>query len=307
MKNPVKHAVDSLLHNRRHFVFAIFRRIPWIIPNDELYLKVYYWLVMKESLDLDNPQTYNEKLQWLKLYDRKSEYTQMVDKYEVKKYVANIIGSQYIIPNLGVWNKPGEIDWNMLPNQFVLKTNHDGGGNGIVVCKDKETLNKRKALRELNHSFRRNTFLIGREWPYKNVRKRIIAETYLEDSVYHELRDYKFYCFDGKVKVVLITSGRGSGHTMMNYYDDQFNMLDLNQGYPHIDGCVLKPKNFEEMKMIASALSKGIPQVRVDLYEVNGRVYFGEITFFDSGGTGAFHPKKWDEIFGGWICLPKKN
>lgn len=307
MRNPVKNAFRALFHDPRHLVFAIFRRVPWLIPNDELYVKIYYWLEMRKPLNLDNPKTFNEKLQWLKLYDRQPEYVRMVDKYEVKQYVADKVGSQYVVPNLGVWDKPSQIDWNALPNQFVIKTNHDGGGNGIVICKDKNCFDKRKALRELRHSYRRNSYLLGREWPYKNVKKRIMAEMYLEDNVYQELRDYKFYCFDGMVKVMLIASGRGGGHTMMNYYDENFKMLDLDQGHPHIPGNMLKPKTFDEMKKIASILSKGIPQVRVDLYEVNGKVYFGELTFFDSGGTGAFHPQKWDEIFGSWIKLPEKT
>lgn len=304
MRNPLKNAVHALLHNPRHLVFAIFRRLPWLIPNDETYLKLYWKLSMDYPLNLENPQTFNEKLQWLKLHNRKEEYVTLVDKYAVKEYVAKQIGEKYVIPTIGKWDKPSDIEWDKLPNQFVLKTNHDGGGNGIVVCKDKSKLNKRKALRELRHSFYRNTYLIGREWPYKKVKKCVFAEKYMEDSQLRELRDYKFYCFNGEPKVMLIALDRASGTTKMNYYDMDFNQLDLHQGHPHTASPIEKPKCFEEMKQIVTKLSQDMPTVRMDLYEVNGKVYFGEFTFFDSGGTGSFYPRKWDKIFGDWIELP---
>lgn len=304
MRNPIKNAWQALLHNRRHLLFAVLRRLPWLIPNDELYLRIYYRLELRKKLDLDNPREYNEKLQWLKLYDRRPEYIQMVDKYLVKDYVANLIGEKYVIPTIGMWKRPQDIDWDMLPNQFVLKTNHDGGGNGIVVCENKDALNKRKALKELRHSYYRNTYLIGREWPYKMIKKCIFAEQFMQDQ-YEELRDYKFYCFDGVSKVMLVASGRGTGNTRMNYYDMDFNFLNFHQGHEHI-AHVDKPESFDEMKLIVEKLSKGLPQCRVDLYEVNGRPYFGEITFFDSGGTGAFYPSDWDRVFGDWITLPEK-
>ena len=307
MKNPFKHAVDSLLHNRRHFVFAIFRRIPWIIPNDELYLKVYYRLSMRKPLNLENPTTFNEKLQWLKLYNRRPEYVQLVDKFLVKEYVANKIGDEFVIPTIRSWESPKDIDWDMLPNQFVLKTNHDGGGNGIVVCRDKSTLNKQKALRELNHSFRRNTFLIGREWPYKKVEKRVFAEKYIEDSKLNDLRDYKFLCFNGVPKLLYIATERNKAERVkFNFFDMDFNHLDIRNGHPMGEEQLEKPSTFEQMKSIAAILSKGIPQVRIDFYEVDGHLYFGEFTFFHLGGTGSFQPEEWDTILGSWIELPKE-
>lgn len=304
MRNPFKNAVHALLHNPRHLVFAIFRRMPWLILDDEKYLKLYWKLSMDYPLNLENPTTFNEKLQWLKLHNRKEEYVTLVDKYAVKEYVAKQIGEEYVIPTIGKWDKPSDIEWDKLPNQFVLKTNHDGGGNGIVVCKDKSKLNKRKALRELRHSFYRNVYLIGREWPYKKVKKCVFAEQYMEDKQLGELRDYKFYCFNGEPKVMLIALDRASGTTKMNYYDMDFNLIDLHQGHPHANFPIKKPKCFEEMKQIVTKLSQNMPTVRMDLYEVNGKVYFGEFTFFDSGGTGSFYPFEWDKIFGEWIKLP---
>ena len=287
--------------------FPIYRRLPWLIPNDELYLRIYYRLSLRKKLNLDNPLEYNEKLQWLKLYDRRPEYVQMVDKYLVKDYVAKLIGDKYVIPTIGVWNSPKEIDWDKLPKQFVLKTNHDGGGNGIVVCKDKVLLDRRKALKELNHSFNRNVYLIGREWPYKKVERVVFAEQYMEDEKTKELRDYKFFCFDGKVKALFVATGRSQYEkARFDFFDEDFNRLQITQGHPLSDKPIEKPESFELMKQIASKLSAGIPHVRVDFYEVNGHPYFGEFTFFHSGGTGNFQPEKWNRIFGDWIILPEK-
>lgn len=305
MRNPIINAWNSLLHDRRHIVFAIYHRVPWIIPNDELYLKIYYWLSMRKKLQLNPPILFNEKLQWLKLYNRRPEYVTMVDKYAVKEYVAKIIGEEYVIPTIGVWNSPDKIDLDKLPNQFVLKTNHDGGGNGIVVCKDKSLLNKKKTLRELRHSFNRNTYLIGREWPYKMVKKCVFAEQYMEDDKTKELRDYKFFCFNGEVKALYVATNRASQTGVcFDFFDTDFNHLDIYQGHPLSGKPLEKPVSFDLMKEMVEKLSRGIPHVRVDFYEVNGHPYFGEFTFFHLGGTGSFQPEKWDKVFGDWIKLP---
>lgn len=306
MRNPIKNALKSLIKNPKHIIFAIYRRIPWIIQDDERYLKIYCRLSGFKNMDFDNPKTFNEKLQWLKLHNRCPEYIQMVDKVAVKDYVASIIGPEYIIPTLGVWDSPNDIEWEKLPNQFVLKTNHDGGCNGVVVCKDKATLNKRAALRELKHSFNRSSYLIGREWPYKMVKHKVFAEQYMEDKQYGELRDYKFFCFDGEVKALYVASERriAKDGVKFDYFDADFNSLGISQGHGH-NGNIEKPQSFELMKQLASKLSKGLPHVRVDFYEVDGHPYFGEFTFFHLGGTGSFKPAKWDRIFGDWITLPE--
>lgn len=306
MRNPVKNAMRALVKNPRHFVFAIFRRIPWIIKDDEKYLKVYCRLSGLKNMDFDNPKTFNEKLQWLKLHNRRPEYVQMVDKVAVKDYVASIIGEEYVIPTIGVWDCPNDIEWDKLPNQFVLKTNHDGGCNGVVVCKDKANLNKRAALRELTHSFNRSSYLIGREWPYKMVKHKVFAEQYIEDKQYGELRDYKFFCFDGEVKMLFVATGRSSvEHAYFNYFDTDFKPLNIKNGHPISSAPIAKPQSFELMKKLASKLSKSIPHVRVDFYEVDGCPYFGELTFFHMGGTGVFEPEEWNLKFGDWITLPE--
>lgn len=272
---------------------------------DKLYIQLMFRFKMGYWPDLKNPQTFSEKLQWLKLYNRRPEYTKMVDKYAVKEYVANIIGDEYIIPTLGVWNKPEDIEWDKLPEQFVLKTTHGGGSSGVVICKDKSTFDIYKAIAKLKRSMEQDIYRDLKEWPYKNVPKRIIAEKYISpDPKHDDLPDYKFFCFDGEVKALFIGTERQTGDVKFDYFDADFNHLDLIQQHPLSGRQISKPFNFEKMKVLASKLSDGIPQVRIDLYDVNGKVYFGEMTFFHHGGIVPFHPNKWDYVFGSWINLP---
>lgn len=421
-----------------------------IIP-DKWYLQMLYRRVFNKKLDLKNPKTFNEKLQWMKLYDRRPIYTTMVDKYAVKKYVADIIGEEYIIPTLAVWNKPEEIEWDSLPDQFVLKCTHDSGG--LVICRDKSKLDKEAAMETLRKSLKRNYYKAGREWPYKNVPRRIIAEKYMEvkpqvkdlpdykwycfngeptycqviqdrstietidffdtewkhqefvglnpaagpaagpaaveparpanletqiklarelsknmpfsridlyciddkswfgeitlyptsgtsgtftpdkyneilgdmiklpgepmggvicvklnDGTFRynapDLPDYKFFCFDGVVKSMFVGTERGTGDVKFDYFDADFNHLDLIQEHPMSGRDLPKPQHFEEMKQLASKLSQGYPELRVDFYNINGAIYFGELTLFHHGGVIPFHPEKWDYEFGSWIKLP---
>lgn len=275
--------------------------------SDKKYLKLMFMYRMGKRLDLENPKTFNEKLQWLKLYDRKPEYTTMVDKYAAKKYVAERIGEQYIIPTLGVWERFDDIDFDKLPNQFVLKCTHDSGG--LVICRDKSKFNISEARTKINKSLKSNYYYPGREWPYKNVKPQIIAETYMEDSKTFELRDYKFFCFDGKVKALFIASDRQSSteETKFDFFDENYVHIPVTNGHPNASVLPDKPICFDEMKRLASVLSKGIPHLRVDFYEVEGRVFFGELTFSHWSGFMPFSPEKWDNVFGSWISLPKKQ
>lgn len=274
-----------------------------ILP-DKLYLQLLYRLKMGKRLSLENPQTFNEKLQWLKLYNRRPEYTLMVDKYAVKSYVANIIGDEYVIPTLGVYDRLEDIDWDALPNQFVLKTTHGGGNTGVTICKDKSSFSKEIAVAKLKKSLKQDLYKSLREWPYKNVPHRILAEVFMEDTRTKELRDYKFFVFDGIVRALFVATERGGGDVKFDFYDPDFNHLDIVQEHPMSGKSIEKPDCFEEMKTIASKLGKGIPAVRIDLYEVNGKIYFGEFTFTHHGGLVPFHPEKWDYDFGAWIKLP---
>lgn len=274
-----------------------------ILP-DGLFLRMEYFRNFGRFPDLKHPKTYNEKLQWLKLHDRRPEYTRMVDKYEAKLYVAEKIGEEYIIPTLGVWDSFDQIDFDSLPDQFVLKCTHDSGG--LVVCRDKSRLDMAAARKRITNSLKRNYYWHGREWPYKNVKPRIIAEQYMEDTQTQELRDYKFFCFDGEVKVMFIVTDRQSAvkGTCLDFFDTQFNHLPIRKGRPNADMLPKKPECFEEMKMLATKLAEGIPHLRVDFYEVDGKAFFGELTFFSGGGIGAFEPEEWDHTFGDWIDLP---
>lgn len=275
---------------------------------DEKYLKRKFKLVFGCELNLNNPQTFNEKLQWLKLYDRNPLYTIMVDKYKAKEYVANILGPQYIIPTLGVWDNPADIDFDKLPNQFVLKCNHNSG-LGMCICKNKSKLNIKKVRKELAKGLKQNYYLTNREWPYKDVPRKIIAEKYMIDNKTQELRDYKFFCFNGKPKMLFIASDRQNlaEETKFDFYDINFNHLSLTNGHPNSKQKIEKPKKFEQMKKISEILSQHIPHVRVDFYEINGQVYFGEMTFSHWSGFVPFNPKEWDKKIGDLLILPKGN
>lgn len=280
---------------------VILRRFFAGFMKDETFIKWEYFSGMRKFPDLKSPKTYNEKLQWLKLNDKHSEYTIMVDKYEAKEYVKKIIGEEYIIPTLGVWDNFDEIDFDKLPNQFVLKTTHDSGG--IVVCKDKTKLDLNVARKKLEKSLQHNFFYEHREYPYKDVKPRIIAEKFMVDESGTELKDYKFFCFDGIVKMLFVATDRPFD-TRFDFYDTDFKHLPFKQGHPLATKEIRKPNGFEEMKRIASTLSKGIPHVRVDLYDINGKIYFGELTFFHLSGNVPFEPKEWDNKIGEWLKLP---
>jgi hypothetical protein len=292
------------INNPRRVFATLVSKVAFIFP-DKLYLQIFYYLKMGKRLNLKTPQTYNEKLQWLKLYNRRPEYTLMVDKYAVKDYVASIIGSDYIIPTLGVWDNIEDIEWDKLPDQFVLKTTHGGGNTGVVICHDKSRFNRDEAVNKLRKSLKQNLYQTMKEWPYKNVPKRIIAEEYVEpDEEAKDLPDYKFFCFDGVVKSLFVGTERGTGDVKFDYFDANFNHLDLIQVHPMSGKNLKKPEKFEEMKEVASRLSKGVPHVRIDLYHVNGKIFFGEMTFYHHGGVVPFHPEKWDYEFGSWLKLP---
>ncbi len=273
---------------------------------DKLYVRLLFWAFMKKRLDLDHPKTYNEKLQWMKLYDRDPEYTKLVDKYEAKEYVASRIGPEYIIPTYGVWDSPEEIDFDALPDRFVLKTTHDSGG--IRIIDKKKGFDRAGIDAFFRKRLQQSTWQKQREWPYKNVKPRILAEQYMEDEKTGELRDYKFFCFDGEVKALFIATDRQSKDrpTAFDFFDTDFNWLDVRHGHPNAPVKPDKPENFEEMLRLAGILSQGFAHLRVDLYEINGRVYFGELTFFHHGGIVPFDPEEWDLKFGEWLTLPSK-
>jgi hypothetical protein len=308
--------------------------------DDREYLKKKYKASTKQTLNLENPQNFNEKIQWLKLYDRKPEYTMMVDKYKVRDYIAKTIGKEYLIPLLGVWDNPDEIDFDKLPDQFVLKCNHNSGG-GMCICKDKSKLNIKKVKSNLRKGLKQNYYMLGREWPYKDVPRRIICEQYMTDESGIELKDYKihnfngipkfievdfgrfaehkrnksddlvdykFYCFNGKPEYCQVISGRFTDERM-DFYDMEWNHQEFTKlsttGKPfkNADYLISRPKTFELMKKSASILSVGCPFVRIDFYEVAGKMYFGEFTLYPASGFGVFEPDEWNYIIGEKIAL----
>ena len=310
--SKIKTAINLINHNRNEFLASILMNLNFLFP-DKLYLTLLFRLKMGYWIDWKNPKTFSEKLQWLKLYDRKPEYTTMVDKYAVKEYVAKIIGEEYIIPTLGVWDRPEDIDWDSLPQKFVLKTTHGGGGSGVVICKDKTTFDKANAIARLKGSLDKCIYKSLREWPYKNVDRKIIAEVLLEETNpvknNTDIPDYKFYCFNGEPKYCQVIRNRRSKETI-DFYDMEWNHMPFVGLNPVVENGlnpVAKPTCLCKMLEICRNLSKEILFGRIDLYVIDGKVFFGEITFYPASGNGIFTPVEWNEILGKMIKLPSRN
>lgn len=285
-----------------------FARRGWLNAlSDKAYLSILYRANFKKKLDWKDPKTFNEKLQWLKLYDRDPRYSEMVDKYAAKGFTAERIGGEYVVPTLaGPWDSFDQIDFDALPDQFVLKTTHDCGG--VVICKDKNSFDYQKAKEFLHGHLNRDYYLTCREWPYKKVKPRIFAEKYLAE-LDEDLKDYKFFCFNGVPRLMFIASERQSetSETKFDFYDMEFNHLPIINGHPNSSQEIQRPRNFERMKELAAVLSKDIPHLRVDFYECNGQLYLGELTFSHWGGFVPFEPQQWDEILGSWLILPERG
>lgn len=292
--------IKKLFKNREALNNAM--RLFAFIP-DETYLKLMYRLRMGKKLDLKMPQTFNEKLQWLKLHDRRPEYIAMVDKYEAKEYAAPIIGREHIISTLGVWDKFDDIDFDKLPERFVLKCTHDSGG--LVICKNKGTFDKSAAKTKIEQSLKCNFYYVGREWPYKGVKPRIIAEEYMENEYSASLRDYKFYCFNGIPQFLYLSEGmenHSTAHISYVNLDWTFAKYRRND-YQPFDKLPPKPVHLDEMIELSRKFSKDIPFLRVDFYEINGKVYFGELTFFPGSGFTPFASESDDLEIGNMLDL----
>ena len=280
----------------------LFRKLSRLIP-DRIYLQIVYFRHFKKFIDFDNPKTFNEKIQWLKLNYRNEEYTKLVDKYRVKQYITKLIGEEYVIPTLGVWNNVDDIDFKSLPEKFVLKCNNDSGG--IVICKNKKDFDEAKAKSFLKERLKNNGYWYGREWPYKNVKPCIIAEKYMEDSISKDLKDYKFFCFNGSMEFFDIDIDRFIEHRS-NYYDRNGNFLPFGKTYcpPDYTKKIEMPKNLDKMIELAETISHNTVLSRIDFYEIDGQVYFGEITFYPGSGFSPFTDEKWDYKLGDMIDLP---
>jgi len=274
--------------------------------SDETYLKCLYRVRTGKKLNLKTPTTFNEKLQWLKLYDRKPLYTTLVDKYAVRQYIKDKIGEEYLIPLVGgPWKSFDEIDFDALPNQFVLKCTHDSGG--LIICRDKSRLNIDAARKRINKSLKRNYYYRGREWPYKNVPPQIIAEQYMTDEGNVNLPVYKIFCFHGEPRIIQSIQNDKQPNESIDYFDTDWNLLKLRQNFPNSATPFARPAQLPAMLEIARKLSKGNSFIRVDLYTINGKVKFSEHTFYSDCGTAKFEPETWDLTLGQWLKLPENS
>lgn len=304
----IKKGLNYLLHNRTQFFDSIVKNYFSFLP-DKLYLSLRYRCQMGHWIDWKNPRTFTEKIQWLKVYNRKPEYTTMVDKYAVKKYVADRIGEEYIIPTLGVWDTPEDIDWDSLPDQFVVKTTHGGGGCGVVICKDKTNFDKQGAISKLRTSYNSEIYSNLREWPYKNVPKRIIAEKFMvsvKPTASDDLPDYKFFCFNGEPKYCQVIRDRHTRETI-DFYDMEWRhqeFVGLNPVASNGLTPVARNEHLDDMINICRVLANDTSFVRVDLYVIDDKVYFGELTFYPASGFGTFTPEEWQRKLGDLLTLP---
>lgn len=297
------------INRRRAILKKCLYRVRHLLP-DSLYIRVLYKLEMGIFPNLRTPTLFTEKIQWLKLYNRKDEYTTMVDKYEVKHYVSSIIGEKYIIPTIGIWNNFEEIDFNTLPNKFVLKTTQ--GSHASIICRDKKNFDIEAARLFFKKRQNKSPYNQYKEWAYKNVKSRIIAEVYMESPGQTDLTDYKFFCFNGKALFCQVIKDR-TLHETIDFFDrdwvhQEFIGLIPNTITPTISNSPeppQRPKRYEEMIEIAEKLSQHIPFVRIDLYDINDEIYFGEITFYPAAGLGQFKPQKWNRKLGDLISLPQ--
>lgn len=270
---------------------------------DKLWLSIRYYLTFGKCINWENPSTFTEKLQWLKIYNRKPEYTTMADKVKAKEWITQKIGEQYIIPTIGVWEHVEDIDFEKLPNSFVLKCNHNSG-TGMYICKDKSKMNKSKVIKELKKGLQENYYLHSREWPYKNIPRRILAEQFMQDSrdTNEALTDYKFFCFSGEPYIMYISKDNAQS-SYTDFFDMDYNRLPIKMKDPNSKIPPSKPEEFEQMKTLARKLSKGVPHLRVDFYIINHKIFVGELTFFHNAGFGPVTPSEWNFKLGNLINL----
>lgn len=295
-------SIKDYIRHPKYILISIMTHTAALWP-DKLYLQAIYYLREGKKLNLKSPGTFTEKINWLKLYDKNPLYTKLADKIAVKKYVAERIGSEYIVPTIAEFNTVDDIDWAGLPNQFVLKCTHDSGGN--VICMDKNSLDIEKSKAKLKKRIKKNFYLPTREWAYKNVPRRVIAENYLRIPGKTDLTDYKIFCFNGAPRYIQVIMDRNKCETI-DFFDTNWMhqpFIGFNPKYKNAKELPDKPKNLDTMISIAKILCENIPFVRVDLYNICGRIYFGELTFYPAAGLGSFNPLEWDLKLGQCLNL----
>ncbi|MEG2050942.1 MAG: ATP-grasp fold amidoligase family protein [Oscillospiraceae bacterium] len=270
---------------------------------DSIYLKLLYYRMIGKKLNLNNPQTFNEKLQWLKLHDRDPQHTIMADKFAVREFIKNTIGEEYLIPLIGVWDNFDDIDFDKLPNEFVLKPNHTSGD--IFICENKSQINIEELRHQVEAWMKREYFWVNREWPYKNIKPLIIAEKYMKSKLDHDIKDYKIMVFNGEAKCAFVCSNRSRKNGLnVTFFDMEWNVMPFERHYPKDKNKIQKPENFKKMIELAEFLSKDNIFSRIDFYEIDNQLYFGEITFYPGSGFEEFSPSEYDLLLGSWISLP---
>ena len=298
--------IRTFIENPQYFITSPAAKgwLNWV--PDSLYLKLLYRVIMGRKLNLKNPKEYNEKLQWLKLNDRKPEYSTMVDKYEVRGYIEDLLGDKYLIPCLGIYDSVDDIDIDALPDRFVLKCTHDSGS--VEICKDKSSFDIECARHRLSQAMKRNYYATYREWPYKYVKPRIIAEGYLEGDG-GDLKDYKVMCFNGEAKIIEVHENRfveGKVHTQ-TFYDREWNIVPLTQVETvTVDRPGERPRQLDEILRLSELIAKDMYHARIDWYIEGDKIYFGEITFFDGSGFESFSTPEMERMLGDMINLPEK-
>lgn len=272
---------------------------------DKMYLQLFYFATTRKFINFKNPKGFCEKIQWLKVNDRRPEYSQLVDKLAVRDHITEVLGEEYLFPLLGKWESFQDIDFDSLPEQFVIKCNHDSGSTKVIKNKSLLTAEEINEMKEFYSArLKQDFYYAGREYPYKGIKPYIIAEQLMIDETAPEksIEDYKFFCFNGEPKVMFIATDRATD-CKFDFFDMNFNHLDLVNIHPNADKPISKPEKFDEMKELAAKLSQGMRHVRIDLYELNGKIYFGEYTFFHGGGFQLCHPEKWERQLGDWIDI----
>lgn len=309
----IKNKLKRLIERPARLPISIQLRYAHFFNDQTALVRGRYWMAMGKHLNLRNPFTFTEKIQWLKLHDHNPLYHILVDKCEAKEYVANMLGQKYIIPTIGIWDSFDRIDFDALPNEFVLKTTSGGGSTGVVLCRDKLMFDKEQAKKRLESSAQNDIYKNSGEWVYKDLKPRYIAEQFMSEcsnsqNANKDLSDYKFYCFGGEPKYCQVIRDRNTVETI-DFYDMDWNLMPfvgLNPSASNGKIPVEKPGSLDEMISIAKVLSANIPFVRIDLYLINKKIYFGEITFYPSSGFGKFKPAEWDAILGSLVKLPQK-
>ena len=304
MINSLNKAISNLGKPYSSWATSFKREAAKIIPTP-IYIRLMYYHITGIKLNLKNPQTFTEKLQWMKVHYRNPLYTDRADKLKVREYIAKTLGNEFLVPLLGVYKRADDIDFDKLPNQFVLKCNHDSGS--ILICKDKSNFDIEGAKAHLTKHINTNYYYPSREWQYKDISPKILCEKYMADEMNEEINNYRIFCFSGEPKIIQVVCDKFADKKLKFYFTDWHPIKNTISMMPESDLILNKPDKLDDMLQIARKLSQGLPHVRVDLYLTYNKIYFSEMTFFDLGGNRNFKQQEFNLKMGSWLQLPEKN